>query len=728
MSGTNGEKPRFESAEPLPDRPGTNPERDDQLGYASFAKNLAQAIARITPTDGLVIALYGPWGSGKSTVLNFVESYLARENDSGIPTVVKFNPWWFADRNDLIRTFFDQLLGQLARHPMVRSAGRALGGLSPLVQVLVSLTDKGSPHLSALTKIYLAASRCWQGRQSSNISELKTKIGRKLQAASSKILVVVDDIDRLSGSEVREVFRLIKSVGDFPNITYLLAFDREAVCRMLEPVQGGTGEEYLGKIVQIPFELGTPDRAALHQMLFRRLNAILAATPQSLFDTDRWQALFSEGVGRIPKTPRDVVRFTNAISLTYGSIRDEVNAVDFIAIEGIRVFLPQVYDVIRRNPEMFCEPSWRSVVLSTGENFKKFHDAWFEALIADGSIKEERSEPLREMLCMLFPRVGKIWGHPMSRRGSDPNDRAKRFISDPDAFPVYFTLAVPETSISRAEIVSLLSLDEDPLTATLKIRSHENRGDGMSRARVTLEVLPDFVRDLAPSQSVVLARSLLRAGDDLLSADRFKGDFIPPQAWLFASALRAALRNIPASDRGGVLSTAIEESAAIGAIAWTVDGMGREHGKDGAKPSTDQEPLVTEPEVARLEGKAVSKIQEAAESGALLNSASLPNTLLNWKRWTENGEVTDWILSVAQNPKALARMLEGLLSEAAINGRVILRLDPEGLRRFADPSQLIDPVRKLVDEPWLGDKEKIAVDAFIRAYEAREKGEDPDPF
>ena len=76
---------------------------------------------------------------------------------------------------------------------------------------------------------------------------IQNQIGRKLQAASNKILVVVDDIDRLSGSEVREVFRLIKSVGDFPNVTYLLAFDREAVCRMLEPVQGGTGEEYLGK-------------------------------------------------------------------------------------------------------------------------------------------------------------------------------------------------------------------------------------------------------------------------------------------------------------------------------------------------------------------------------------------------------------------------------------------------------------------------------------------------
>ena len=49
------------------------------MGYASFAKNLADAIARITPTDGLVLALYGPWGSGKSTVLNFVGSYLDRE-------------------------------------------------------------------------------------------------------------------------------------------------------------------------------------------------------------------------------------------------------------------------------------------------------------------------------------------------------------------------------------------------------------------------------------------------------------------------------------------------------------------------------------------------------------------------------------------------------------------------------------------------------------------------
>jgi predicted KAP-like P-loop ATPase len=84
------------------------------------------------------------------------------------------------------------------------------------------------------------------------------KISDRLRKASSKLLVIVVDIDRLSGDEVREVFRLIKSVADFPNVTYLLAFDREAVCRMHEPMQGGTGEEYLEKIVQVPFELPKP--------------------------------------------------------------------------------------------------------------------------------------------------------------------------------------------------------------------------------------------------------------------------------------------------------------------------------------------------------------------------------------------------------------------------------------------------------------------------------------
>lgn len=726
MATRDSRKPKFESAEPLPDRPGMDPERDDQLEYAPFAKNLAQAIARVTPSDGLVIALYGPWGSGKSTILNFVESYLARETGSGVPAIVKFNPWWFGDRGDLIRTFFDQLLAQLSRHPLVRSAGSKLRELGPLLKNLGSLTEKSSPYVSLSASAIQVASQLKQPRRSTNLSELKTKITKKLRAASSKILVIVDDIDRLSGSEIREVFRLIKSVGDFPNVTYLLAFDRSAVCRMLELVQGGTGDEYLGKIVQVPFELGVPERAALHQMLFKRLNAILAATPESLFDKSRWQMLFLRGIGRIPKTPRDVVRFTNALALTYGPVREEVNATDFVAIEEIRLFLPQVYDIVRRNMEMFCEGSWRSFSSSSDENTKKFHDAWFERLSVDGSIIEEYREPLREILCMLFPKVDKAWSNPMFRRNRDRNDASKRFICDPDAFPVYFRLAVPERSISRAEVNAWLSLDEDGLTESLTTRSSEKTSDGPSRVRIMLERLPDFLRGLSPSQSSIFVSSMFGAGNDILSADRYTGNFLPPQEWLFEGALVAALQNIPASDRASVLSAAIEKSSAIGAIVWSVDGLGREHGKNETKPVTEREPLVTEAEVSRLEREALQKIRQAAELGTLQSATALHNILLNWSRWADNEEVRNWIILTAQDPKLLAQMLASLLSEAAINGRTVLQLDPEGLRRFVDPSLLIEPVRALVGQALLTEHQKIAVDAFIRAHEARKSGKDLD--
>lgn len=53
-------------------------------------------------------------------------------------------------------------------------------------------------------------------------------------------------------------------------------------------------------------------------------------------------------------------------------------------------------------------------------------------------------------------------------------------------------------------------------------------------------------------------------------------------------------------------------------------------------------------------------------------------------------------------------------------------LDPEWLRPFVDPSVLIQAVRSLTDAPWLDEKEKIAVHTFVRSYEAREKGEDPE--
>src|SRR2546430_9915637 len=87
------------------DRPGTDPSLD-RLGYAPFAKRLAQSIARLPRAEGQVVAVYGRWGFGKTTMLNYVRYYLDQMERTEQPTIISFNPWWFSGHDDLVRAFF----------------------------------------------------------------------------------------------------------------------------------------------------------------------------------------------------------------------------------------------------------------------------------------------------------------------------------------------------------------------------------------------------------------------------------------------------------------------------------------------------------------------------------------------------------------------------------------------------------------------------------------------
>ncbi len=95
------------------DKPLTKPE-DDRLAYGTFAQRLAESLLAMAPADGFVVALYGSWGSGKTTVVNFIVHYLEDRPEDERPIIVHFNPWWFSGRENLIRAFFDQLQAALA--------------------------------------------------------------------------------------------------------------------------------------------------------------------------------------------------------------------------------------------------------------------------------------------------------------------------------------------------------------------------------------------------------------------------------------------------------------------------------------------------------------------------------------------------------------------------------------------------------------------------------------
>jgi predicted KAP-like P-loop ATPase len=179
--------------------------------------------------------------------------------------------------------------------------------------------------------------------------------GALFDSSNSKILVIIDDIDRLAPVEICDLFRTIKATGKFPNVIYLLAFDIDVVVQSLERTFIDNGHDYLEKIVQVPFALlPMPDKVSLRKLLFANLNQLISDTDESSFDTAYWTNIYFGGIDHFIVTPRDVIRLTNVLRATYPCVKNEVNPVDFFSIESIRVFMPKLYDEIRRHQDLLA--------------------------------------------------------------------------------------------------------------------------------------------------------------------------------------------------------------------------------------------------------------------------------------------------------------------------------------------------------------------------------------
>src|ERR1700722_1160242 len=98
----------------LADVPVSDP-KQDQLGRSPFAKALAKTITSMKGQDSFVFGLCGPWGSGKSSVLNLVNAERESGRSRNKPLVVDFNPWWFSGHDQLLNAFLSQIGAVLGR-------------------------------------------------------------------------------------------------------------------------------------------------------------------------------------------------------------------------------------------------------------------------------------------------------------------------------------------------------------------------------------------------------------------------------------------------------------------------------------------------------------------------------------------------------------------------------------------------------------------------------------
>lgn len=714
------------AAELSSDRPSTNPAQD-LFGHAPFARTLAKAISGYRSSDGIVLALYGPWGSGKSTVLAYVEHELEKGPAVERPVVVSFNPWWFSGQENLAKAFLGQLQAVLpAKHSGFKALGNklaefggALGGVADLAGAAFGI-PLGGKVIEAGAKLMATKPK--------DVPALKKTVSGLLMEEKKRVLVVIDDIDRLAPDEVRQLFTVIKALADFPYVTYLLAFDREVAATAISEQTGLPGDRYLEKIIQVPFELPRVDKTTLRQALFTKLDVVIANTPEGRFDQGHWANVFQSGLDPLFTVPRDIVRLTNALSVTYPAVLGEVNPVDFIAIECLRVFLPVVYDAIRTSSDEFTGYQ-APLDERKKQHAAAFHEGWID------KIPETLRSSTKELVQTLFPKLESVWSNMHYSGSSLQQWRRELRVCVPDVFSAYFRLSIPEGAVSRSELDSLLQLvkDQTAFAEALRTASVQKTPTGVSKVRSLLERFMDHVADefiVGHTQPVISA--LLDMGDELLlSADRVRGSFDFGNESRVTRIVYHLLKKAEPGQRTPLLLQAIEHGQALRCGQYLIGSLVGEVEK-AAKG--EGESLVSEADVEQLKKLWRRRVEGLSQQTQFIEHPALAALLSGWRHLGGEEETKAWWQRASETDQGLLRLIAAFASESTSQTfgeyavRVHLRVNPKGLAFYGDIDEMAARVQGLLSAGNVPEPLAPAAKQFVIEWARMKGGKDPDGF
>lgn len=700
----------------------TNP-KADRLGYATFARYLADSICKMSFPEGFVIAVYGSWGSGKSTLLNFLVHYLKEKPEDEQPIIVPFNPWLFSGHEDITRRFIDQLQAVLSEFKSVPKGLK--DRLADFGKLFSEIPIPYAPAGKVVEKIF--------DDKQKDTSDLKEEVENTLLKQHPRIVVTIDDIDRLATDEIRQLFRVVKAIPNFTNVVYVLVCDKEIALKALADTQGTTGEAYLDKLVQVPFELPIPNKNLLRRLLFEKLNFVLADTPTQLLDRNYWGNIYYQGIDQFITNTRDITRLINTLSMTYPAVQGEVNSVDFIAVESLRVFCPTIYDIIRKNPKAFAgDTDTKGFVSATADELKSLYNSWIAQL------QDEDKEPVKRLLLILFPKLSAIWGNNTQYVAQQELTwRRQLRVCSLEVFPVYFRLALPEGELSNTEMKAILALagDAKAFGETLVELANQKRPEGTTQVRIFLEQLEDYTEKEIPLNSIPsIVQALLDVGDRLLRPeDEPCGMFDFGNDIRIERIISHLLRRLEEPARFEVLKQAMSNGKAVLTIVDKVVVLGQQHGKFGASESNlEEERLISAQHLDELEEIALNKVQDAVQQNSLLQTPGLAHILYYWREQTSEDEVKQWVKEAIKNDEGLVDFFEKFFekafrkSESNMGQTTGYGLEPNLLEPYVDVSLAINRLRSLLEKDCLTEEQKNAIARFIEEYDRSQQEKDSD--
>lgn len=359
-----------------------NPIKDkskDKLKRNRFTTNLATNINNYNYDESITIGLMGSWGSGKSSIINM----LKYDIDLSRIEIVEFNPWYFSGRKQLISDFFQVLSDSIGTNDgMLNKLGKDLKLYSSALKPLTLIPQIG-PIISILTKVSESGGNFfydYSKSQNEDISKIKERINDEIIKYDKKLLIIIDEIDRLENEDIKEIFQLVRALGDFDNMIYLLSFDKEKVVKVFS-----SGEDYLDKIINVPLYVPEFSMKNINDYFIKELGNIF--NDNIKIDSRYWENIYKCIFENKFKNLREVNRFLNIVRFNCDDMMKDLNVVDYLVIVFLKIFDEEIYEFIKENKNILSDISSKSK---------------FEDIIKIGEVESKKNIDLKKLTNIIF--------------------------------------------------------------------------------------------------------------------------------------------------------------------------------------------------------------------------------------------------------------------------------------------------------------------------------------
>lgn len=636
-----------------------------------------------------------------------------------------FNPWQFASTDALTKSYLS-VLGRMIAESVgedifkkkkniikkIVGSGKDIIGHATAVGAVAASGGAALPFMGAIqggVSGVLGLSDEIVGAD--ELEKLAVRVRSALEKLDHRVILVLDDLDRVNADELVEVLTLVKTFGDLPNVVHVLIYDREILEAVLAQRAGARqSPSFLQKIVQAEFDLPPPTQSGLLALANELISPLFNGTEETEVYTSVWRAAFRNFL----KSPRDIVKFYNALSVTWPSVSHEAYAPDMIAIELLRLFDRPLHKVILDN---------RGVILGTEIDYG---GARIEELCEE--IKAGRSDSLIRMVSGMFPRLEK---HLLSSEASRPLSISQgRPIGSEAGFDTYFRMSPASSTISVSFVEEMTkNLDnskfiEDSFRLAGKSTTH---GYLKSFLEEFLNVIED-TKEVKFSTVEGFARG---AGVVLKGSEGFNRTFsVFGNSQRMSLACTKLLSRIEEPDLIGKLQTLFsDETTELEVCVFLIAKIGEKESLIYSESSYSLDLNVTEPDLQALTVTLGKRAVKKFVNGELFESRALWMLLRLIQKSNLLHDLRKMVIEFSQQPEIAMRIAFSAMNiESQGSMGLEMRMDRMPSEEIYDLPKLVDQIKSHLIHADFDSFERHNLSNFVSDSEVLLSGGTPERF